>query len=99
MVRSSEGPQPTPKDTAAAKLARKHPARMLGIQHVSDDLRGNRNTNVPLSDASTALADKAEKDRAVQNLENNRFGIGQVNTEQPKAGGKIEPDERDGVRH
>lgn len=93
----NEGPK-VPPSKAVLNSVRKRPASTLGMQFVGDTLPNSKSPTAESGVQPIETPSDASK-KAQAALANNRLGIGQVNTEQPTTGGKIEPDERDGVRH
>ena len=57
------------------------------------------NLEPPMTPYAKERAKIEDAERARKKLADARLGTGQVNTEQPTTGGKVEPDERDGIRH
>lgn len=105
MVQNTEAPTTTSPENKSARPVRRvvPPAVPLWSDQRGED--GDRmtgqhiNTNAPMSEYSEALAKQIARSKAQEKLANDRKGTGQVNIEQPTTGGKVEPDERDGVRH
>lgn len=105
MVQNTEAPTTTsPENKSARPVRRVVPPAVPPWSDKrgedGDSMTGQRiNTNAPMSEYSEALAKQIARSRSQEKIAEAKLGTGQVNTEQPKAGGKIEIDEKDGVRH